>query len=79
MDMIQAKEICSVCLGTFIQDDDYTLYEDGNVMHYYDENMWKHSLSEWLKAEHLGSNIKEALFNECPEEMKGKAKSLLYP
>jgi len=78
MDMTQAKEICSVSLGKSLLDDDYTLYEDGSVMHYYDENMWKHSLAEWLKAEQLDSNIKEALFNECPKEMKDKAKSLLY-
>ena len=79
MDMTETKEICTVYLGTSSKDNDYTLYEDGNVKRYYDENMWKHSLTEWLKAESLGNNIKEALFNKCPEEMKEKAKSLLYP
>ncbi|MEA5551656.1 hypothetical protein VB713_11810 [Anabaena cylindrica UHCC 0172] len=77
--MTEAKEICTVYLGTSMKDDDYTLYEDGRVKHYYDENMWKHSLTEWHEAKSLSSDKKEALLNKCSEDMKEKAKKLLYP
>lgn len=76
--MAEPNEICTVYLGTSSKDNDYTLFEDGRVKRFYDENMWKYNLTEWLNAGTLSDYIKEALLEKCPEEMKEKAKKLLY-
>ncbi|MBW4671243.1 MAG: hypothetical protein KME60_28430 [Cyanomargarita calcarea GSE-NOS-MK-12-04C] len=76
--MTKAQEICTVHLGSSTLDDDYTLYEDGQVRHYYDQNMYSHSHEDWLKAQTLSDDIKKKLLNKCPEELKEKTKTLLY-
>ncbi|GBE91516.1 hypothetical protein [Nostoc cycadae] len=77
--MTESKEICTVYLGTCDKDNDYTLYENGRVKRFFDENMWKCNLTGWLEARSLKDDVKKALLNECPEELKEKAKKLLFP
>jgi hypothetical protein len=77
MKMAEQKEICTVYLGSSMLDDDYTLYEDGRVKHYYDRNMYSHSHEDWLEAKILSNDIKQKLLNKCPEVSKEKARELL--
>ena len=75
--MAEVKEICTVYLGSSMIDDDYTLYEDGRVKHFYDQNQWSLNNEEWLDANKISDSIKQALLEKCPEEYKEKAKNLL--
>ncbi|MBD2450178.1 hypothetical protein H6G76_24060 [Nostoc sp. FACHB-152] len=77
--MTEPEEICTAYLGTSTKDNDYTLYADGRVKRFYDENDWKYNLTEWLRAENLSSQVKESLLDRCSEENKDKARKLLYP
>jgi hypothetical protein len=75
--MAEVKEICTVYLGSSMLDDDYTLYEDGRVKHFYDRNQWSLNNEEWLDASKISDSIKHALLEKCPEETKEKAKKIL--
>jgi len=76
--MTEPKEICSVDLGSSMRENEYTLYEDGRVLRYYDKNPWSNNNENWLEAKTLGDDIKQRLLDECPEELKEKARELLY-
>jgi hypothetical protein len=75
--MAEVKEICTVYLGSSTLDDDYTLYEDGRIKHFYDQNQWSLNNEEWLDASKVSYSIKQALLEKCPEESKEKAKKIL--
>jgi hypothetical protein len=81
--MTTAKEICTVHLGSPMLDDDYTLYEDGKIRHFYDNNPWPSqdlnnlNQEEWLDPINVSDSIKLKLLDKCPEELKEKAKKLL--
>lgn len=77
--MIEPKEICSVDLGSSLLDNKYTLYEDGRVKRYYDRNQWSLNNEDSLEAKTLSDHIKQRLLDESPEELKEKARELLYP
>lgn len=77
--MTESKKICTVYLGSSMLDDDYTLYEDGRVKHYYDHNMYSLNHEDWLEAKTLSDQIKQKLLDKCPEKSKEKARELLYP
>ena len=77
--MTESKEICSADLGSSLLDNEYTLYEDGRVKRYYDDNQWSLNNVVWLEAKTLSDHIKEKLLYKCPEELKKKARELLYP
>lgn len=77
--MTEPKEICTAYFGSSMLDDDYTLYSDGRVKHYYDRNMYSLNHEDWLEAKNLSDNIKQKLLDKCPEELKQKARELLYP
>lgn len=77
--MSESKVICTVYLGGPVLDDDYTLYEDGQVKHYYDRNLYSLNLVDWLEAQTLSEDIKQQLLDKCSEDLKGKARALLYP
>ena len=56
--------------GTF--DDDYTLYDDGTVLHEYDKHTYPggHNLKANLKVEDLSQSIKLRLYNAATDENK---------
>lgn len=60
-------------------DDDYTLYENGEVLHEYDRHRYSggYNLKETLKADELKANIKERLLNSASEEDKELVRGLL--
>ena len=74
--MTEVREICTIYLGSSMLDDDYTLYEDGRVKHYYDRNAWSLNNEEWLDPSKITDSIKQKLFEKCPEESKEKVKKL---
>jgi hypothetical protein len=75
--MIEAKAICTIYCRKGLLDDEYTLYEDGKVLRYYDEHQWSLNQEKWFKATEIADYLKQELLNECPEELKEKARELL--
>jgi hypothetical protein len=60
-------------------DDDYTLYEDGEVLHEYDRHRYPggYNLKETLQADELKDSVKERLLNATKPADKDLAKELL--
>lgn len=60
-------------------DDDYTLYEDGEILHEYDRHRYHggYNLKDTLTANQLKVSIKERLLNATKAEDKELAKELL--
>lgn len=60
-------------------DDDYTLYEDGSVMHLYDVHHYPggYNLKEYFVGKELSQSIRERIINDTSEENKEIAKNLL--
>lgn len=60
-------------------DDDYTLYEDGTVLHEYDKHRYPvgYNLKETFQAKNIKDSAKERLLNATKEEDKELAKELL--
>lgn len=60
-------------------DDDYTLYEDGEVLHEYDRHRYPggYNLKETLRADELKDSVKERLLNATKPADKDLAKELL--
>lgn len=60
-------------------DDDYTLFDNGDVLHEYDKHTYPggFNLKETLKASELNQEIKERLLNAASDEVKLVVKELL--
>jgi len=60
-------------------DDDYTLYEDGTVLHEYDKNKYEgnYNLKEILNAKQIRESAKQRLLDAASEDNKELARRLL--
>lgn len=60
-------------------DDDYTLYDNGEILHEYDRHTYPNGLNlkETLSADELSSEVKQRLLKEASEENKELVKILL--
>lgn len=60
-------------------DDDYTLYDDGSVLHFYDKNTYPNgqNVEEILTVDDLSQKVRERLLEDATDENKGLAKVLL--
>lgn len=60
-------------------DDDYTLYENGTVLHEYDKHRYPggYNLKEILQAAEIKDSAKERLLNAANDEDKELARELL--
>lgn len=60
-------------------DDDYTLYDNGEVLHEYDRHIYPNGLNlqETLSVSDLSLEVKERLLSEAPKENKELVKRLL--
>ena len=60
-------------------DDDYTLYDDGSVIHEYDRHRYPggYNLRETLRAKNLKDSVKDRLLNAASEQNKVLVKDLL--
>lgn len=55
-----------------VLDDDYTLYEDGTVLHEYDKHIYPggHNLKDSLTVNDLSDSVKQRLLDAATEENK---------
>lgn len=62
-----------------VLDDDYTLYEDGTVLHFYDKHTHPGGLNikEILTADNLSKEIKQRLLEAAKDENKDLVIKLL--
>jgi len=60
-------------------DDDYTLYDDGTVLHEYDKHTYPggQNLKATLKAEDLSQSIKERLYKAASDDNKDLVRKIL--
>jgi hypothetical protein len=60
-------------------DDDYTLYEDGTVLHEYDKNRYPggYNLSKNLIVDDLSDSVKQRLLDSATEENKKMVRKTL--
>ncbi|THF47922.1 hypothetical protein E6C50_15935 [Flavobacterium supellecticarium] len=60
-------------------DDDYTLFEDGQILHEYDANRYPggYNLKRYLTAKELKYGVKERLFNAASKSDKELVRKLL--
>ena len=60
-------------------DDDYTLYDNGEVLHEYDIHRYPggYNLKETLKTEDLSQSLKDRLYNSASEQNKEIVKNTL--
>lgn len=60
-------------------DDDYILYDNGEVLHEYDKHRYPggYNLKETLKAKELKDSVKERLMNAAPKENKELVREVL--
>ena len=60
-------------------DDDYTLFDDGSVLHEYDDNIYPNGINKRrnLRAESLSEEVKQRLLDSSSEENKEITKQLL--
>ena len=72
------KEICTIYLGKGQLDNDYTIYENGKVYHFYDRNPFKLNIEEWLTVNQLTDETKKLLLDKCPSNVYDTLKNVLY-
>lgn len=58
-------------------DDDYTLHDDGTVLHEYDRNTHSFNLREDLVVDDLTPEVKARLYEAASAENKDKVKTIL--
>jgi hypothetical protein len=60
-------------------DDNYSLYDNGSIIHKYDRHIYKggQDRTEELTPEQLSDEIKQQLLDDCPEENKTQVKIIL--
>lgn len=60
-------------------DDDYTLYDNGEILHEYDRHSYPggYGLSETLSIDQIGDNVKQRLLEGALAENKETVKKLL--
>ncbi len=62
-----------------VLDDDYTLYDNGDVEHFYDQSIYPNAQNktEWLTAKDLSDKVKDRLIDDASPEYKEQVKELL--
>ncbi len=60
-------------------DDDYTLYEDGTVLHFYDKHTYQggQNIEELLTPDNLSKEVKQRLLEAASDENKNLVIELL--
>ncbi len=75
------KKIISVShrMKNGVLDDDYTLYDSGEILHEYDKHIYPggSNLKSTLSADQLSLEVKERLLFEASDENKELVRSLL--
>jgi len=75
------KKIISVshAMKKGVLDDDYTLYDDGTVLHFYDKHTYPggQNIEDILNGRDLSDKVKKRLLDSASEENKAHVKELL--
>ncbi len=71
------KIICTISLGKNQLDNDYTFFEDGRILHSYDQSSFKLNIERWLKPNDIGKEIKQLLIAKCPLPNKQEISNIL--
>ena len=75
------KKIISVshAMKKGILDDDYTLYDDGTVLHFYDRHTYRggQNFEDMLEGRSLSEKVKKRLLESASEDNKALVKELL--
>ena len=60
-------------------DDDYTLFENGDILHEYDKSQYPGgiNLKETLTVEQISNEVKKRLFQSASKEMKALVQEVL--
>lgn len=78
---MEGKKIISVSHGMKkgVLDDDYTLYEDGTVLHLYDKHTYPggQNIEDILNGRDLSDKVKNRLLESASEENKTLVRELL--
>jgi len=73
-------KICTIGIGSFSMDNDYTFYESGKIHRLYDRSMapGNFNLESWLTAKDISDNKKKQILEKCPEKFKERIKGILF-
>ena len=78
---MEEKKVISVSNGMKkgVLDDDYTLYKDGTVLHYYDKHTYPggQNIEDTINGRDLSDKVKKRLLESASEENKILVKELL--
>lgn len=63
-----------------VLDDDYTLFENGEVLHEYDKNIYPgcYNLKEALTVEQLAEDVKKSILVAASDENKELVRKVLF-
>lgn len=65
---MEKEIICTIGIGDFALDDDYTFYTDGTIKRFYDQSYYKQSITEYVDYKNISENRKKKLIDKCPKE-----------
>jgi len=65
-----SKEVLTVYLGNNFLDSDYTFYDDGKVIHEYDQSVYKLNQKSEYKISQLDKSIFEKIFDKITSKEK---------
>lgn len=71
------KIIAYVNLGDGWLDNDYTIYNDGSVLHEWDQHPTKYGLTEEIRIEQISEHKLAKILAKCSEEQKAMIMALL--
>lgn len=62
-------------------DNDYYFYDDGKILHHYDQTMQKHDLEVYVAADDIPETDKQKILDrcisECPEKIVDRIREIL--
>ena len=72
------NSICTISIGNFGIDDDYTFFKDGRISRYYDQSYWKQNLQSLINVDDISETKKKKILEKCSVEYLNEINSILY-
>lgn len=73
-----SKEICTISIPNGLLDNDYTFYDDGSIMHFYDAHETRPNITEHISADQISDYEKKKIIENCPENYKEQITMILF-
>ena len=73
------KEICTINLAKSVLDNDYTFFESGKILHFFDQSIYKPNIEHWTNGAGIDINTKNKLMAACTEEHNEAIGRILFP